>query len=117
MRVPTGLAAAAQAAVSHTPALPVTNASRLCSPLAFAVALAMGLVVAPSNSAHAQNAAPSVKAGNDDLQNVTVTARRREERSQDVPLAIAVLDSAALENTGTFTIGRLNQLQPSIQFY
>jgi len=111
MRAPTGLAAAAQAASSYT------LKSRIRSPLAFAVALAMGLVVAPSDSALAQNAGANAKASDGELANVTVTARRREERSQDVPLAIAVLDSASLENTGTFTIGRLNQLQPSIQFY
>lgn len=48
---------------------------------------------------------------------IIVTARRRAERAQDVPLAIAVLDSKTLESTGTFNVGRLTQLQPSIQFY
>ncbi len=87
------------------------------SPLAFAVALAMGLVCAAPESAHAAESGANARGGEEDLQNVIVTARRREERSQDVPLAIAVLDAASLDSRGTFSIGRLNQLQPSIQFY
>ncbi|HEY6641757.1 TonB-dependent receptor [Povalibacter sp.] len=51
------------------------------------------------------------------LESITVTARRREEQVQDVPLAIAVVNAATLENTGTFNVGKLQQLQPSIQFY
>src|SRR5688500_7285712 len=114
MRVLTGLAASAGAAASHT----TTMAAR--RPVALAVAAALvgtlGLACVAS-PAFAAETGSSAKAGEDDLQNVTVTARRREERSQDVPLAIAVLDSSTLESTGTSTIGRLNQLQPSIQFY
>jgi len=52
-----------------------------------------------------------------DLANVVVTARRRGERLQDVPLAVAVLPSELLANTGAFNVGRLSQLQPSLQFY
>ena len=51
------------------------------------------------------------------LEGVVVTARRREEQVQDVPLAISVVNAATLENTGTFNVGKLSQLQPSIQFY
>lgn len=51
------------------------------------------------------------------LDAVIVTARRREEQSQDVPLAIAVLGANTIESTGTFNFGKLTQLQPSIQFY
>src|SRR5262245_30813086 len=87
------------------------------SPLAFAVALALGLVCATPDAARAADAGANAKGSEDDLQDVYVTARRREERSQDVPLAIAVLDAASLEAKGTLNIGRLNQLQPSIQFY
>ncbi len=53
----------------------------------------------------------------DALEGIVVTARRREEQIQDVPLAISVVNAAALEATGTFNIGKLTQLQPSIQFY
>lgn len=48
---------------------------------------------------------------------IVVTARRREEAIQDVPIAIAVINSAALESTGSFNVGKLQQLQPTVQFY
>jgi iron complex outermembrane recepter protein len=112
MRVPTGLSASTGTAVSHA-----SIKKPIAYPVALAVAIAIGLASAPASTAHAAESSNSAKAGEGDLQSVLVTARRREERSQDVPLAISVLDSAALESTGTLNIGRLNQLQPSIQFY
>lgn len=48
---------------------------------------------------------------------VVVTARRRAEGVQDVPLALSVLDSATLDQTGNTNIGRLQQLLPSFQFF
>ena len=48
---------------------------------------------------------------------VTVTARRREENVQDVPLAISVVPAATLADTGAFNVNRLTQLQPSLQFF
>ncbi len=51
-----------------------------------------------------------------EIESVTVTARRRKESAQEVPLAVSVLSATALEQTGTFNIGKLTQLQPSIQF-
>jgi iron complex outermembrane receptor protein len=48
---------------------------------------------------------------------ITVTARRREEAVQDVPLAIAVVTDKAIEATGSFNVGKLTQLQPSLTLY
>jgi iron complex outermembrane receptor protein len=48
---------------------------------------------------------------------ITVTARRREERSQDVPLAISVVGGEHIDNTGSFNVGRLQQMTPTLQFY
>ena len=48
---------------------------------------------------------------------ILVTARRRQERIQDVPLALSVVDARALEATGSFNVAKLSQLQPSLQFY
>jgi iron complex outermembrane recepter protein len=59
----------------------------------------------------------TAEAGSTELTEVTVTARRRSEAVQDVPIAISVLDAAALEATGSFNVGKLAQLQPSLQFY
>src|SRR5437764_389187 len=46
---------------------------------------------------------------------IVVTARRREENSQDVPVAISVLDAGTLERTGNFTVNQIQQLVPSLQ--
>jgi iron complex outermembrane receptor protein len=46
---------------------------------------------------------------------IVVTARHREEQSQDVPVAISVVDSGALERTGNFTLNQIQQLVPSLQ--
>ncbi|MET0363544.1 MAG: TonB-dependent receptor [Sphingobium sp.] len=48
---------------------------------------------------------------------IVVTARRREESLQKVPVALAVLDAKTLDATGAFNVNRLQTLQPSIQFY
>jgi iron complex outermembrane recepter protein len=52
-----------------------------------------------------------------ELEAVTVTARRRNEELQDVPLPITVVDAKALEETGSFNVARLTQLAPTLQFY
>jgi iron complex outermembrane receptor protein len=48
---------------------------------------------------------------------VIVTARRVEEDVQDVPIAVAVLSSDFLSDTGASNAGRLKELVPSLQFY
>lgn len=48
---------------------------------------------------------------------IVVTARRRNETVQRVPLAISVIGGTALAETGTYNVNRLTQLQPSLQFY
>ena len=47
------------------------------------------------------------------LESVTVSARRREENVQDVPIPIAVLGGDELESTGQFRLEDLNQHLPS----
>ncbi|HTU66164.1 MAG TPA: TonB-dependent receptor [Steroidobacteraceae bacterium] len=49
----------------------------------------------------------------DTLAVVTVTARRREEDVQDVPIPIAALDGQSLERAGQFRLEDLNQRLPS----
>ncbi len=51
------------------------------------------------------------------VEEVTVTARRRSETAQEVPLAISVLSAAKVENAGVFTVGKLQQLTPTFQYY
>jgi iron complex outermembrane receptor protein len=59
----------------------------------------------------------SVGTGQRDEGLIMVTARRREETSQDVPLAISVVGGEHIDNTGSFNVGRLQQLTPTLQFY
>jgi iron complex outermembrane recepter protein len=53
----------------------------------------------------------------DDSAEITVTARRRQESAQAVPLAISVVGGEHIDNTGSFNVGRLQQLTPTVQFY
>jgi iron complex outermembrane receptor protein len=48
---------------------------------------------------------------------ILVTARRRAEAAQDVPLAISVLNADSIEATGNFNILKLQQLAPTLQVY
>ena len=59
----------------------------------------------------------SVGTGANESNQIIVTARRRSETSQDVPLAISVIGGEHIDNTGSFNVGRLQQLTPTLQFY
>ncbi len=54
------------------------------------------------------------EAGADEL---VVTARRKQENVQQVPIALSVATAERLEAQGLFNIQRLTQVQPSLQFY
>jgi iron complex outermembrane receptor protein len=75
------------------------------------------LLAASASAALAQDASSitdsSADAGDEGLTTVTVTARRREEDAQDVPIPIAAIDAKTLERTGQFRLEDLNQRLPS----
>ncbi len=48
---------------------------------------------------------------------IVVTARRREESLQDVPLPVSVFSERQLTSTGAYNIARVAQIQPVIQYY
>jgi iron complex outermembrane receptor protein len=48
---------------------------------------------------------------------IVVTARRRAETAQEVPLAISVVKGDSIEATGNFNIVKLQQLAPTLQVY
>ncbi|HQP19538.1 MAG TPA: TonB-dependent receptor [Phenylobacterium sp.] len=51
------------------------------------------------------------------VEEVTVTARRREETVQEIPLAVSVIGGKQIDQVGAFNVNRLTQLAPTLQFY
>jgi iron complex outermembrane recepter protein len=72
-------------------------------------------VLLSSVSAFAQVTPPGPEAEDAPIE-ITVTARRREEASQDVPIALTVLGSETLTKTGAFSIQAVGQQVPTLQF-
>jgi len=88
-----------------------TRRFRNLSPLAAAISLA----IFASQPLLAEETAAAPVAAEANLEVITVTARKREENVQDVPIAISVLTSQDLDKTGTYSTEQLTRLQPSIQ--
>src|SRR5690606_9114883 len=51
------------------------------------------------------------------LEEIVVTARRRSEVAQEVPIPITVIGGQMAENAGAFNVNRLKELVPSVQLY
>ena len=51
------------------------------------------------------------------LNDITITSRRRQESAQDVPIPISVLRGPVVEDAGAFNVNRLKELVPSVQLY
>lgn len=62
---------------------------------------------------------PLAIALNDDnvLSEVVVTARRRTETLQNVPIPVAVLSGELVEDAGAFNVNRVKELVPTVQLY
>ncbi|MET0374159.1 MAG: TonB-dependent receptor [Rhizorhabdus sp.] len=73
--------------------------------------------VASSEGAEAAGTAAGETADSTDGGDILVTARRREERAQDVPIALSVVGERQLAATGNFTISQVQQLVPSLQVF
>jgi iron complex outermembrane receptor protein len=64
-------------------------------------------------AADAPAEAENTGAGSD----IIVSAQRREEKAQDVPIALSVVGGPEIDAKGAFNISRLQQSQPAVQFY
>lgn len=96
-------------ACRHALATPIT--------LSLLLSLAAGPALANETvAADAEDAAEQVDGGSYGG-DIVVTARRRSETAQEVPIAISVVAGEQIDNTGSFNVGRLTQLAPALQFY
>ena len=67
-----------------------------------------------SAPAAAQEPAASPASGIDE---VRVTARRREESAQDVPIPVSVVRGDLIADAGAFNVNRVKELIPTVQLY
>ncbi len=80
-----------------------------------AIVLATGMADAADTAETAAVETAAATAAVEDTGEILVTARRREEAAQDVPLALSVVGADQLRNTGAFSIVQVQQLVPSLQ--
>ena len=85
-------------------------------PLAAVPAFANTAETSPDATAPQADQTTSVGTGQSDNDTIVVTARRRAETAQAVPLAISVVGGDHIDATGAFNVGRLQQLTPTLQF-
>ena len=62
----------------------------------------------------AQDAPPAGKDGAAGIEEITVTARRREESLQDVPIAMSAFSAERLDDTGALDVTWLQQTTPNL---
>ncbi|MFM5885356.1 MAG: TonB-dependent receptor [Novosphingobium sp.] len=76
------------------------------------VALAISLSN-PASAQDAQSGASSAQSGG--LEEIVVTATKRSENLQNVPVAVSAISQAALQNQGVFETTDLNHSMPNLQ--
>lgn len=74
------------------------------------------LAVAAPHMAQAQETAPTQAAQSGGVEDIIVTAQRRNERQQDVPIAISTITAAAAAQQGVLGTESLGLAVPSLQF-
>ena len=81
-----------------------------CSVAATIVSILVASALSPVASAEEQPAEKS------DLEEIVVTAEKREVGVKDIPISIYAASGKSLENSGITTVQGLTQLAPSLQF-
>ncbi len=76
---------------------------------------ALGLSLAPPASAADSAPRVATTAASAEVSEVVVTARRRSENVQRVPIAISTLSANQVEASGAYRLDQLKQLVPSVQ--
>ena len=87
------------------------NIIRYKTALALGTALIASVAAMP---AYAQDTAEAVASAPEDDGEILVTARRREESLQDVPVAITAYSGAALEKAGALDITAISDTTPNV---
>ena len=82
--------------------------------IAVCVAASAALCAILSQDARADTAAVAVASSEPSLEQIVVTARRREENAQQVPIKITVLDQQTLKDNNVETIRDLQYVVPSL---
>jgi iron complex outermembrane receptor protein len=83
---------------------------------AFVWAAAFGTTAAHAQSAPAAEVPPAEAVQDAGDGDIIVTAQRREERLQDVPIAISAFSGDALQSAGISSTNDLTQITPSLNF-
>ena len=98
-------------------ARPVPRVHPVVRALLAGCCLSAASLAAPSSMATAAAAAPDVGApASDGLEVIVVTARKRAENVQDVPIAVSVLSGDSMARQGTYTIQQVSQQAPTLQY-
>ena len=77
--------------------------------------MAVALAALPSTTAFAQGASPQAASSGPQVQEIIVTAQRREESLQKVPVAVTAIGAEQLENLRVNSVRNLAGLAPSLQ--
>lgn len=56
-------------------------------------------------------------AAQNQLSDVVITSRRRQESAQSVPIPISIVRGVTVEDAGAFNVNRLKELVPTVQLY
>ena len=80
----------------------------------FCTVSGLAILAIAANPAHAQDVAENSAASGGE--EIVVTARHRDERAQDVPIALSVVGGDLLTKTNTTSVADLSKLAPTLSF-